>query len=225
MKKLLLVVLYVVIPMSIFAQQQIPDYIRKGDEAMLRQDYPDAKMWYEEGVSFCNLYCIEQLTHLWLEHERMRTSMRSLMTRCLNCLNNMALEEDTTAIKLLEVYYREGIGTAQNEELADYWVEKLFYIQHPDAYTDRVSDIVKQPKEPMTFFVGYAYSIEAPFGVTIGGVVGRLGWYARFKTNASFYGYDTTCNDIQLAEPPSGFSYEFSGKKKLIPMWLPGELL
>ena len=39
-----------VFPLGLLAQQRT-EYNRKGDEAMKRLDYSDAKMWYEEGVS------------------------------------------------------------------------------------------------------------------------------------------------------------------------------
>ena len=73
-------------PMSLFAQQQT-EYNRKGDEAMKRKDYQDAKIWYEEGVGYCDAYSIDKLTEIWLTNARMRPSMRSLLNKCLNCLN------------------------------------------------------------------------------------------------------------------------------------------
>ena len=42
-----------VFPLGLLAQQRT-EYNRKGDEAMKRLDYSDAKMWYEEGVSQCD---------------------------------------------------------------------------------------------------------------------------------------------------------------------------
>ena len=38
----------VLLPLGVMAQQRA-EYNRKGDEAMKRLDYSDAKMWYEEG--------------------------------------------------------------------------------------------------------------------------------------------------------------------------------
>ena len=43
-----------VFPLGLLAQQRT-EYNRKGDEAMKRLDYSDAKMWYEEGVSQCDV--------------------------------------------------------------------------------------------------------------------------------------------------------------------------
>ena len=63
-----------VFPLGLLAQQRT-EYNRKGDEAMKRLDYSDAKMWYEEGVSQCDAYSIDQLTTIWLSNERMRPSM------------------------------------------------------------------------------------------------------------------------------------------------------
>ena len=47
----------------------------------------------------------------------------------------------------------------------------------------------------MRFFVGYTYSVESPYGVSVGGVGQRFGWYVRFKTNMSFMNYTGECND------------------------------
>ena len=111
-----------VFPLGLLAQQRT-EYNRKGDEAMKRLDYSDAKMWYEEGVSQCDAYSIDQLTTIWLSNERMRPSMRSLMNKCLNCLTVKATEDDPDAISKLIIYYSEGIGTPKSEELATYWKE------------------------------------------------------------------------------------------------------
>lgn len=65
-------------------------------------------------------------------------------------------------------------------------VEPVFYPSANQIKPDK-------PKEPMKFFVGYAYSIEAPYGLTVGGVKSRLGWFVRFKTNLGFKDYDGEC--------------------------------
>lgn len=200
-------------PLGIAAQQRM-DYNRKGDEAMKRQDYSDAKMWYEEGVPQCDPYSIEKLTEIWLSNPRMRSSMRSLMDKCLNCLTVKATEDDLDAISKLIVYYTEGIGTPKSDELATYWKEykeNLLKPAEPEiVYRD--SSLIK-PRPRMRFFVGYAYSIEFPFGITVGGVGQRLGWYVRFKTNMSFMNYTGECNNrgeiLDFLEPEE--SYELNG--------------
>ena len=117
MKRLWILTLFVALPMCLLAQQKT-EYNRKGDEAMKRLDYSDARMWYEEGVVQCDPYSIEQLTSIWLANQRMRPSMHSLMNKCRACLELMANNEDTTAISQLIIYYTEGIGTSKNETLA-----------------------------------------------------------------------------------------------------------
>ena len=119
MRRIWIGLICIVFPLALWAQQRA-EYNRKGDEAMKRQDYSDAKMWYEEGVADCDAYSIKQLTTIWLGQKQMRPSMRSLMTKCLNCLSVRATEEDLEAIDLLIVYYTEGIGTQKSEELASY---------------------------------------------------------------------------------------------------------
>ena len=103
------------------AQRQT-EYNRKGDEALQRKDYRDAKMWFEEGVfAECDRYSIDRLTTIWLEDETMHVSMRTVMNKCLNCLTEWATERDTFAIDKLILYYSRGIGTAENPVTADYW--------------------------------------------------------------------------------------------------------
>ena len=63
MKRLWILTLFVALPMCLLAQQKT-EYNRKGDEAMKRLDYSDARMWYEEGVVQCDPYSIEQLTSI-----------------------------------------------------------------------------------------------------------------------------------------------------------------
>ena len=186
------------LPLGVMAQQRA-EYNRKGDEAMARQDYSDARMWYEEGVAACDSYSINQLTTIWLGNEAMRPSMRSLMNKCLNCLTVKATEDDEDAISQLIIYYEEGIGTPKNEDLASYWSQykELLKRPMPGARTQQRDTVViaTTSGSRMRFFIGYAYSIESPYGLTFGGVGQHLGWYVRFKTNMSFDNYSEKCND------------------------------
>lgn len=208
MKKVWIILVYILLPYGLIAQQQTT-YNRKGDEAMKRLDYSDAKMWYEEGVSQCDAYSIKQLTSIWLANERMHPSMRSLMNKCLNCLNVRATENDTTAMSQLVVYYTEGIGTPKSEELATYWTERLETFRH---LTNPITPLEapRKKKERMQFFVGYSFSPTAPYGLTVGGVGHRVGWYARFKTNMSFQNYE---KNKTITDFTSNASYQYIGKK------------
>ena len=205
-------------PMGLFAQQQT-EYNRKGDEAMKRKDYQDAKIWYEEGVGYCDAYSIDKLTEIWLTNARMRPSMRSLMNKCLNCLNVRGTEQDTTAMHQLITYYKQGIGTPVNADLAEYWTDKLEQTRRLVEYvqSDVPVDEISNPRERMRFFIGYHYAIEAPYGLTIGGVSRRLGWYVRFKTNMSFDKHVFECNDQnggELIGASADEIYCFTGNKK-----------
>lgn len=186
----------VLFPLGLGAQT-LAEYNRKGDEAMKRQDYMDAKMWYEEGVAQCDTYSIDQLTQIWMNNERLRPSMRSLMNKCLNCLNVKAMEYDPKAMSQLIVYYTEGIGTPKNKELAAYWKERQESRQRQlkPAVVRVDSTMLPAKRQRMKFFVGYSYSVEAPYGITVGGVGQRMGWYVRLKTNMSFQNYTDRCND------------------------------
>ncbi len=197
--------------------QQRTEYNRKGDEAMKRLDYRDAKMWYEEGVSQCDTYSVNQLTTIWLLNERMRPSMRSLMNKCLNCLTVKATEDDPDAISKLIIYYTEGIGTPKSEELAAYWTEYQEMLQRPaEPEVQPIDSVAVSPGRRMEFFVGYSYSIESPYGFTVGGMGRRFGWYVRFKTNMSFMSYTDECNDqgeIIRFSNSGGESYELNQDK------------
>lgn len=175
--------------------QQQTEYNKKGDEAMKRSDYSDAKMWYEEGVVLCDLYSIDKITHIWISNPDMRMSMRSLVTKCFNCLTSKGAENDTVAIRNLILYHKEGIGVPQNKTLASYWTQRLGLLSN----TSEISSLYEQrtlKKEKTTdFFLGYSYSIETPFGFTFGSIGKKIGWYARFKSNFSFAGTDVENNN------------------------------
>lgn len=218
MKKLYIVILWLVLPICIMAQQKT-EYNKKGDEAMKRLDYSDARMWYEEGVAQCDLYSITQLTKIWEKNEKMRVSMRSLMNKCQNCLNVKANEGDTVSISHLIIYYLEGIGTPKSEELASFWKDRLDVLRKPEKPVREVAVIPEVPvklRVPMKFYIGYSYSIEAPYGITLGGVGYRIGWYARFKTNMSFNNYEEECKGRgELVSPPSNAAFNFTNAKKV----------
>ncbi|MDR1601268.1 MAG: hypothetical protein LBS42_02445 [Tannerella sp.] len=181
MRKIIVVCL-LLLPLGVYAQRQT-EYNRRGDEAMGKKDYRDAKMWYEEGVTYCNLYSIDQLTKIWKVDETMHLSMRTAMAKCLNCLNELALENDTVAMNRLIVFYAEGVGTAKSESSARYWKNQLEQARQSYA-TARPA--VRAEKEKMNFFIGYHYSPIAPFGIQIGGFNSKLGWYLRLRSDFSF---------------------------------------
>ena len=209
MKRLWIFILFVaVLPGYMMAQQQT-EYNRKGDEAMRRQDYRMATMWYEEGVIQCDSYSIDQLTTIWKNNKKMRPSMRSLMSRCFDCLRDKAtIESDTTAISQLIHYYTEGIGTQANEERARSWSNRLEELRRPMELISYIPQKEKKPREPMKFFVGY--------GLTVGGVGERFGWYARFKTNMSFDNYTYECRGTdEFVSYPDNTSLRFTNEKKV----------
>jgi len=191
------------LPLCVYAQRQT-EYNRKGDEAMGRKDYRDARMWYEEGVTYCDMYSIGQLTKIWQADETMRVSMRTAMGKSLNCLNELATENDTVAMKQLIVYYEEGIGVSPNESSVNYWRNQLEQMRQPYRET-----VYRSEKERMKFFIGYHFSPLAPFGIQIGGFNTKLGWYVRVRSDFSLQGntagslengkLELNDNDIQFA--------------------------
>lgn len=213
MKKLWIFILFVTVLPGYMMAQQLTEYNRKGDEAMKRQDYRKATMWYEEGVLQCDSYSIDQLTVIWKNNKKMRSSMRNLMSKCFDCLRDKAtIENDTTAMSQLVQYYTVGIGTQANEERARSWNERLEAFRRPMESPQKE----KKPSVPMQFFIGYAFSIEAPYGLTVGGVGERLGWYARFRTNMSFDNYTYECKGSdEFINPPENNAVNFTNKKKV----------
>jgi hypothetical protein len=186
--------------------QQQTTYNKKGDDAMARADYSDAKMWYEEGVVNCDLYSIRKITQIWREHPEMRASLRSLTNKCFNCLTAKSAENDTTAIQSLIYYHQEGIGVAKNKTLATYWTQRL------NTLKNGTSTSASKTASEKRFFIGYNYSMEAPFGFTVGAIGKKIGWYARIKSNLSFASSDGENNNEQLI-PPISSQYKFDNDK------------
>jgi hypothetical protein len=169
-------------PLCVQAQRQT-EYNQKGDEAMRRKDYRDAKLWYEEGVSYCDPYSINQLTAIWVTDESMHLSLGPVMNKCLDCLNSMAIsKKDTLAMKKLILFYSDGIGTSKDENSANSWREMLMQLRnpYPELYRPK-----KQQKK--TFFFAGLSSLPpvAPYGIQLGGG-GSVGWYVRARSNLVF---------------------------------------
>lgn len=196
MKKINIILVLLLAPLIVAAQRQT-GYNQKGDEAMRNLDYSSAKIWYEEGVvSNCDIYSIIQLTAIWRDDSAMHSSMRSVMSKCMKCLDERAdRDRDTTSMKMLIMYYTEGIGTYKNETKAEMWTSKLETVRDPNpAYTRKSAKKTTRHKEKMQFFAGYSGSYYSPFGLTFGGVGQTVGWYLRYRTNMSFQDYTETCD-------------------------------
>lgn len=212
MKKSWILLFFSLVTFSI-AGQQVSDYNKKGDEAISRANYSDAKMWYEEGVVSCDLYSINKITQIWREKPEMRISMRSLVSKCYDCLTTKSAENDTTAIRILIHYHQEGIGIPQNKTLASYWVQRLSYLSKDADLTGLYDQTAVLKKERETkFFIGYNYSLEAPFGLSFGSVGKEWGWYVRMKSNLSFTGSDTENNNQGFITPTQTL-YKFDKEK------------
>ena len=193
MRKLFILSL-LLMPFLVKAQRQT-EYNRRGDEAMERKDYRIAILWYEEGIADCDRYSIDQLTTIWKSDSTMHLSMRVVMGRCLNCLNDhITNNKDTLAIKKIIDYYSEGIGTAKNEVAANYWKEQLEQLRNPNTF----SPAPKEPKERMKFFVGYHASLLVPYGIQLGGISKTVGWYVRFHSNFSFKETQYDCKVVNF---------------------------
>ncbi len=211
MKKASIMFVLLLMVFTVTAQRQTEDN-RKGDEAMKNLDYSSAKIWYEGGVvSNCDPYSISQLTKLWLAtEESMRLTMRGVMGKCLSCLDERATQyKDTTSIKMLILYYTEGIGTYENKTKAEIWTSQLDAIRNP--YPTQDKNRIKPPREKvkMQFFAGYSATYYAPVGLTFGGVGRTLGWYLRFRTNMSFQDYSVTCDNEGIVVD-NGFGTDLS---------------
>jgi hypothetical protein len=195
------------------AAQRQTEYNRQGDEAMKRLDYSAAKIWYEEGISNCDSYSINQLTSIWLADESMHMSLRNVMSRCLDCLTNRATDfKDTTSMNKLILYYTEGIGTYKNQAKVDFWKSQLEFIQNVSIANGNTQRLPRK-KIKMEFFAGYSGSYYVPYGLTVGGV-GRFGWYLRYRTNLSFQNYTEESENGILIETSDNILSEPTDRKK-----------
>jgi len=206
-----IIYLFILSFFSLCAVAQIDEYNKKGDKAFNQKDYREAKMWYEEGVSKCDPYSINQCTKIWLAAPSMRPSMRSLMNKCLTCLNVRATEKDTTAMSSLITYYDKGIGSTQNTELKNYWTQKLrsYRNQKPTSNQN-----ISTPKTPMHVFIAYTYATNMPYGLTLGEIRGKIGWYVRYRTNLSAQSSSKICSSQGMETPPSDGYYKFDNEQK-----------
>jgi hypothetical protein len=147
-----------------------------------------------------DMHSIKQLTKIWQDNIAMRTDMSNSMRRCFTCLDDQAKKlQDTTSIQLLVTYYTEGIGTGKNNEMAEYWQQRLDEIRNPAITMTRQNGVAPTiPKERMKFFAGYHASVIAPFGIQVGGMGKTVGWYVRFGSNLSFQNakYDCEVKEI-----------------------------
>jgi hypothetical protein len=197
------------------AAQQQTEYNRKGDEAMDNLDFGNAKIWYEEGLSNCDPYSINQLTSIWLVDESMRAIMRNVMSRCLTCLTNRAIElKDTASMNKLVLYYSEGIGTQRNTAKIDFWKDQLKLAHDVYDVYDATPTGARVKKTKMNFFLGYSASYHAPCGLTAGGIGRTVGWYLRFRSNLSFQNY-TAEYDESKNELVDGAYPDLTGKTKV----------
>jgi len=184
-----------------FATAQRPteknDYNVKGNEAMQVLDFSLAQAYYQTGVSSsCDLYSIEKLTLIWQVDSSMRTILNPVMEQCFICLDVNASKRDTSSMNMLILYYREGIGTNQNEAMAAYWEQELEVIRNPYQRPATTQSNARPTREKKYFFGGYAASFEAPFGVNIGSVGRTIGWYVRVRSNLSFQDYAAECDGV-----------------------------
>ena len=190
------IILLLLLIVFVSEAQDRSDYISKGDEAMKEMNYSLAYMYYDAVViAVCDLHTIKQLTQIWQENESMRTDMNNSMRRCFSCLDDEAKRlQDTTSIRLLATYYTEGIGTSKNNEMAEYWMQRLDEIRNPLITTTRQNGVTPaSEKAKMDFFVGYHASLIAPFGIQFGGMGKTIGWYVRFRSNLIFQDAKYNC--------------------------------
>ena len=198
----------------LWAQEE--NYNKKGDEAFNRKDYREAKMWYEEGVSNCDDYSISKLTNIWVKSKSMRPSMRSLMSKCLTCLNLRAIERDTVAMKQLMLYYSKGIGADSSNEMVVYWREKVENERKRALLPPLVASSEKLKEErKWKYLIGYHYSSLMPYGLTLGMMRKSIGFYARFQTNLNFQETTTeVTNEGKIKDIKDYTYYRFDQEKK-----------
>ncbi|MDR2145314.1 MAG: hypothetical protein LBE91_02500 [Tannerella sp.] len=246
MKKTFYIYCLLLLTVTIFAQRQT-DYNLKGDEAMERLEYEEAKIHYQRGVPGCNSYSINQLTKIWFADESMHASMRYVMGKCLECLDSRATEmQDTASINKLILYYTEGIGTPVNEGKANFWREQLAtitgsntrpgtnvdnpYVENPyveDAINKERTqrEAIEREKNRTRFFFGYSYNALAPVGLKVGVLGKSVGGYVCFNSNLSNQQADRTFDSGLIIPGLDNVGYAHLGNKKMNAMLITGGLI
>jgi hypothetical protein len=189
------------------------DYNRKGDQALQRHDYMDARMWYSEGIEDCDKYSIRRLTTLWNNQASMRSSMHVLMSRCFECLGNQVLSGDTDAMLSLSEYYKKGIGVEIDTIKSEFWEKRamgLYIGGHYNGKTNAtIIDTIKvidptpknaTKKEPFykdfEYFVSYSPSWLMPAGISFGILNdGKLGFYLDYRMNLDLTKSELECEN------------------------------
>lgn len=217
MKKILVLLILIIFTVNAVAQQYAT-YNQRGDEALAQKNYVSARMWYGEGLAYCDMYSIQKLTEIWLENIEMRSSMGNIMKRSFDCLQKNAEARDSTALKTLLLYYNNEIAVVSDKEKIAYWEDRLNEIRNPYGIDPTAISSFNTPPGPrMSFFAGYAFSGEMPFGISIGGIQDKFGWYVRMRTNFSFENAPFECsleNDQAVINgAPNDKAFEYDSKR------------
>ncbi len=212
--------------------QTYSEYNIEGDQAFNKGDYVGALGWYAEGITNCDQYSIKKLTEIWKEQTQIRSAMRILMPRCLNCLTKQVEKEEGTeaieAMLLLSDYYKHGIGTEKDSVTADFWLKKhvssLGYVtdnnntvSDPETSTahqsQSIEPVLVPEKNRFRFLLLYSYSPTMPFGITMG-TYRKYGIYFSARTNFSFRNNDYDCNDTKVLNYNKKQHYAYLNNKK-----------
>ncbi|MDR2791819.1 MAG: hypothetical protein LBB27_03700 [Tannerellaceae bacterium] len=185
--------------------QHTAEYNVSGDEAMVRGDYGDARMYYSEGLENCDLYSIGGLMWIWMSNEAMRPSMENLMERCETCLRN-DMSGDSAVAALLEIGYSEPFGCftahgADNRDTIDQLpsvvetlpVDPLPLPLQGDGADDlpavglRTTGDATPPSPRPLLMAGYHASPDNLLGFGVGALWGKWGGYVRYKRSRTAF--------------------------------------
>ena len=210
MNRPFVLLLFLLISISCVFSQSNTDYNSRGEQALLRGDYNEARTWFSEGLPSCNLNSIGQLTRIWEEQENMRRSLAMTMRRCFDCIKPLAEQKNPDAMHLLSEYYKYGIGVETDSIQSEVWYKEYLASQSPQIETE--DDSIQTPDSTTLFspkipkksilsdkfysFASYTYSPTMPFGITIGGF-SKYGLYFSYKTSES-RNYDFECNNMEV---------------------------
>ncbi|MDR3137458.1 MAG: hypothetical protein LBT73_01055 [Tannerellaceae bacterium] len=177
---------------SLSAQHRA-SYNADADEALIRGDYSDARMYFSEGLLKCDLYSIGGIIWIWIDNHSMRPSMQNLVDRCYQCLSDNPA--DTSVTTLLEIGYAAGIFVKPVKEPSDirHPLPATTSLSIPPKPIDSVAKITKTTSIPKPLkkrpliMVAYSGSKDNPVGLSLGAFYPQQwGGYVRYKGNLNF---------------------------------------
>jgi len=225
MKRILFSVIIINSFLSVYAQS-FTYYNYQGDQALQKNDFQAARIFYSVGLDSCDRYSIQKLVEIWMEQPQMRESMRLPMRKSFNCMKTIVEYREPDMMRLFSDFYKYGIGTPKDSTLYNYWYNEwwnLFKttldIAPEKLNSSEDSSKILIPRKSLISnrfcsFLTYTYSPTMPFGLTAGIYFDKIGGYVSYRTDFKSVDAAYECNNtkvpvILIEDPP----YEFNRKE------------